>query len=281
MKNWVIFALLATQSCGNKNDVAPALATCGGDGCHPGSGVTVVPGAGTGGASSVTDVDGGVTLTVSAVAFATSSSDATTWSLSNVKNVTEFVSVKASSASGAIVSSTGSSPIVLAGVSTDNFAWVSASPTSASSAYLSSIVSIANWKTTSVNIPLLVADDFAFVSSLLTTAPLTLDSTKAQVALKIVDINGNGVKNARIQDPGAVTVAYANSGVWIDVSLAPFTDLSGRVVVVNLPAPTAPGTFATITAYGNNASGTQVMSTGILPIEAGFVSYGTLLLDLR
>jgi len=279
MKHWAIIALLATLGCGNKSDVAPPLATCGSDGCHPGSGVSVVPG--TGGSSSVTDVDGGVTLTVNGVAFASSSSDSNAWSLSNVKNVTESLKVQAASVSGSVLTSTGSSPIVLAGVSTDNFAWVSASPTSTSSAYLSSIISIANWTTTSVSVPLMLADDFAFVSSLLTTTPLTLDATKAQLAIKIVDVNGNGVRNARIKDPGAATVAYANSGVWTDVSLGPFTDESGRVVVVNLPAPTTPGTFATITPYGNNTSGTEVTSTGVLPIEAAFVSFGTILLDLR
>jgi hypothetical protein len=281
MKNWAMFAILATQSCSNKNDVPPALATCGGDGCHPGSGITVVPGAGTGGTNSATEGDGGVTLTINAVAFASSSSDSNAWSLSNVKSVTEAVNVQASSAAGTVVSSTSSSPIVLTGVSTNNYAWVSAKPTSTSSAYLSSIVSIANWTTGDVSIPLLAAVDLDFVSSLLTTSTLTLDSAKAQLAIKIVDINGNGVKNARIKDPGAATVAYADSGVWIDVSLEPYTDLSGRVVIVNLPAPTAAGTFATITAYGNNSSGVQVTSTGTLPIEAGFVSYGTILLDLR
>ena len=280
MKNWAILAFLATLSCGNKSDVAPPLANCSSDGCHPGSGISVVPGT-TGGSSSVTETDGGITLTVNTVAFVSSSSDSSAWAMSNVKNVTESVKVQAASGSSTPVSSTGISPIVLAGVSTDALAWVSASPTSTSSAYLSSIISIANWTTTSVNVPLLVADDFAFVSSLLTTTPLTLDSATAQLAIKIVDINGNGVKNARIIDPGAVTVAYANAGVWIDVSLAPFTDLSGRVVVVNLPAPATPGGFATITAYGNNSLGTQVANTGVMPIEAGFVSYGTILLDLR
>jgi hypothetical protein len=279
MKNWACFALLGTLSCGNKSDVPPALATCGSDGCHPGSGSSVVPGS-TGGSGSVTEVDGGVSLIINTIAFSLSS-DSTAWSLSNVKNVTESVNVQAASGSGTVVSSTGSSPIVLAGVRTDPYAWVSARPISTSSAYLSSIISIANWTATSVNIPLLVADDFTFVSGLLTTTPLSLDSAKAQMAIKIVDINGNGVKNARIQDPGAATVAYANAGAWIDVSLAPYTDLSGRVVVVNLPAPATPGGFATITAYGNNVSGTQVTSTGVLPIEAGFVSYGTILLDLR
>jgi len=281
MKNWAIFTLLATLSCGNKSDVAPPLATCSSDGCHPGSGVSVVPGSG--GTNSVTDViDGRVTLTINTVAFVSSSSDSNAWSLSNVKNVTELVKVQESSGSGtAVVSSTGLSPIVLAGVSTAPYAWVSASPTSTSSAYLSSIISIANWTTTSVNVPLLAAEDFDLASSLLTTTPLTPDSARAQLAIKIIDVNGNGVKNARILDPGAVTLAYANSGVWIDVSLDPFTDMSGRVVVVNLPAPTTPGGFATITAYGNNVSGTQVTSTGVMPFEAGFVSYSTILLDLR
>jgi hypothetical protein len=169
---------------------------------------------------------------------------------------------------------------MLSTVATGVYAWASAKPTTKNSIYLPGIVSIANWSTEQLDIPLLLRDDFSFVSGLYTTTTLSLDLTKAQVAVKVVDAQGNGVKSARIANPGGDTLAYANQGTWVDASLEPFTDTSGRVVVINVPAPTLPGGLITVTAYGNNLAGAQITATVALPIEAGFVSYGTVLLNL-
>jgi hypothetical protein len=224
------------------------------------------------------DAGSGITLTINVVGFSGSNSRA--WSLASVRTVLDSVSVQAPTVGGTISTTTGPSPLVLSNVSTGANAWVSASPATTASIYLPSLVSVANRDGTTLDIPLLLRDEFSFVSGLFTQTTLSLDSTKAQLALKIEDAAGNGVKNARISNPGGVTVAYANFGAWIDTSLDPFTDESGRVAVINLPAPAAPGAFVTVTAYGDNGSGTQVKATGTLPIEAGFVSYGTILLDL-
>ncbi len=273
--------LLVPLSCASKHDSAPPLGTCGGQGCLPISGESGQPQASGGNSGAVADAGNGVSLTVNAVAFANPMTGSLAWSLSSVKAVSEVIKVQARAVDGTISSETGSSPVVLGKVDPGAYAWLSVAPANASSIYLPTLIDIADRKTTTLDVPLLLKDDFSFVAGLFTQSTLSLDASQAQLALRIEDSDGNGVRNARIVNPGGATVAYANSGAWIDTSLDPFTDASGRVTVINLPAPQVPGTFVTVTAYAQDSSGTQVNSSTRLPIEAGFVSYGTILLQLR
>ncbi len=279
MRNWQILVGGLCLCGASKQIEAPPLAQCGEQGCHPILG-GAQHGASTGGTNGgVGDAGDGVSLTVQAVEFV--NSGARSWALSSTREIIESITARAPASDGSIATSTGASPVTLTKVHTGSFAWVSASPTAAGSTYMPSLVSIANWGTTTVHVPLFPRAEFSFVAGLFTQTTLTLDSTRAQLALKIVDPDGNGVRNARIANPGGAALAYANAGTWIDASLDPYTDDSGRVVVINLPAPGAPGTFATLTAYGNDSTGTRITAMDRLPVEAGFVSYGILVLDLR
>jgi hypothetical protein len=74
-------------------------------------------------------------------------------------------------------------------------------------------------------------------------------------------------------------MAYASMDTWVDVSSTnnPATDVSGRLMAVNLNAGKQPGGFVTVTITGLSLQGSPLTVTGLVPIQTGFVSYGTVL----
>jgi hypothetical protein len=276
LRRWA--AVLSLSAC-SSHVSAPPLANCSGEGCHQ-TGYGIGSGyVGTGGSTSTTDAGSSFSATVSAVTFAPVATDVLAWSLSNVKAFSDAVEVKVLSSTGTVLTSSGSGSFTFDAVSNSDGSWATARPT-ATSLYLPGMISLAQ-VTGAVNVPLMLTDDFAFLASLVHTPTVTLDTKNyAQVVIKVVDSQGNGVRNARVADIGAAATAYASAGAWVDSSTGPYTDLSGRVVMVNLAAAAAPGTFATITASGTNSLGNAVSTTALVPIEVGFVSYAAVVLSL-
>ena len=284
-RTWLSLLLVGMSGCAcSSHEKAPPLAKCGTDGCNPATGINAS--LASGGSNSVSDAGGagnGISLTVSAVAFTDNGSGSSAWTMAYVKGLSDDVAVDVPSVLGTILTLTGPTPLTFSsGVSTGVQAWVSVRPTLTGSVYLPGIVSISNLSSMSVSVPLLQVNDFDFIQGLLTTVPLTLDSTKAQVVVKVVDSQGNGVRNAQIADLGGAAQAYSSSGAWIAMSttLNPFTDASGRIVAINLPAASTPGGFVTVTASGTNTLGVSVAASALMPVEAGFVTYGTVVLLL-
>jgi hypothetical protein len=282
-RTWLSLLLVGMSgyAC-SSHETAPPLAKCGADGCNPATGIN--SSLASGGSSSVSDAGGagnGISLTVTAVAFTDSSADSLAWSLSGVRSLSDIVEVAVPSVIATILTNTGSGPLTFTGVITGDQAWASASPTTTGSIYLPGIVGLANPSGSSVSIPLLLTDDFAFIPSLLNAAAPSLDRTKAQVVVKVVDGQGNGVRNARIADLGAAAMAYSSAGSWVDTSLSPYTDASGRVIGINIPAPlNSVVGLLNVTASGLDTSGDSVTASIFMPIEVGFVTYGTIVLPL-
>ncbi len=270
---WLGLAMTTWAACSSK-DIAPPLAHCEAQLCNPNP---IVAGGGVGGSGGV---DSGINpvaanLDVHVVGFTGSQIDTTAWSTSSVQDLSGTFTVQFSAADGTAPQVLGSNPIAIANALASGVGWVMATP-EASSGYYPGITGIASDATASISVPLLRVSDFDFVQTLLSTKALSIDLTQAQIVLKIVDSSGYGVSGLRVYDIGSAALAYANLGNWVDGSAGATTDVSGRVVAVNLPASDALNRSVNVYAYGPNLQGvTQTVYTQ-LPILAGFVTYGTL-----
>lgn len=274
------FAVVLSLSACSSQVTSPPLASCSGEGCHS-TGAGVGAGyTGTGGGATISDAGSSFNATISAVTFAPASTDVLAWSLSNINAFSDIVEIDVLAASGTVLTNTGAGALTFDAISNSGNSWALARPT-ATSLYLPGMISLANVLGPTVNIPLMLADDFTFLSSVVRSPTVTIDTKDyAQVVVKVVDSQGNGVRNAQVTGPTAAATVYSSSGGWVDSSTGPYTDTSGRVVIVNLAASTTPGTFATVTASGVNSLGTTVAATALVPIEVGFVSYVAVLLSL-
>ena len=272
---WII-ALSLLTACSSQT-VAPALAHCNDAGCSPN---TIVAG-GNGGSGNTADSGNGLgmTLNVSVVEFDQNVAGASAWSPTAVKELSGTFTANVPSPQGTILTATGASPFTLPNALVSEQSWVSVTPASGS-VYLPGMHNIPSVNAVSVSVPLLQNRDLEFVQTLLSTQPLTVDRTKAQVVVKVIDANGGGVLGVRALDIGAQAMAYAAGNTWIDAatSTIPATDGSGRVMAINLNASNQPGGFVTVTVTGGlSPQGSPLTVTGLIPIQAGFVSYGTVL----
>lgn len=272
--------LLVGSGCSHHNETAPPLADCTGEGCKTSGGGSVRFASGTGGQTSADAGTTGNTLSVTAVTFADNGAERIGWSMSSTTKLVTSVSLVYSKFPSGTLTASGASPITITKVNSDAYSWLSATP-SIGTGYLASIISIAGVTGGNVNIPLLRSDSLNFVPTLMATSAMTLDSSKAQVVVKVVDAQGLGVAKARIRDLAAGAIAYSSNGSWVEQSLDPVTDISGRVVIVNLTTGAVPGSFATVTAYADNSDDTVATSTVLLPVQAGFVTYGTIPLTIK
>lgn len=272
--------MVGCWGCSHHNETAPPLADCTGEGCKSNSGGSVRIASGTGGQTSVDAGTTGNTLSVTAVTFADNGAERLGWSMSSITNLVTSVSLVYSKFPSGTLTASGTSPITITEVNSDAYGWLSATPSSGAG-YLASIISIAGITGGNVNIPLLRSDSLSFVPTLMASSALTLDSSKAQVVVKVVDSQGLGVAKARIRDLAAGAIAYSSNGAWVEQSLDPMTDTSGRVVIINLTTGAVPGSFATVTAYADNSDDTVATSTILLPVQAGFVTYGTIPLTIK
>ena len=267
----IVLAFLAACS---SRDVAPGLASCSASGCNP---KTIVSGTGFGGAGNAIDSGTlGVTLNVSVVEFDHGVTGAKTWSTASVQELSGTFTVNLPSTLGTLLTETGGSPLTFDNVLVSGQSWVSAVP-AANSGHSPGMRNIPADSAGSVSVPLLRTSDLEFVPTLLSTQPLTIDSSKAQVAIKVADANGAGVSGVRALDMGAAAMAYLSGNIWIDTSTNPATDVSGLIIAINLNALSQPGGLVTATLTGLTSQGLQLTVTGLIPVQAGFVSYGTVL----
>ncbi len=272
---WVI-ALSLLTACSSQT-IAPALAHCNDAGCNPN---TIVAG-GNGGSGNGADSGNGlgITLNVYVVEFDQNVAGGAAWSPTAVRQLDGTFTANVPSTQGTILTATGPSPITLANALVSDQSWVTVTPATGS-VYLSGMHNIPAVNAASVSVPLLQTRDLDFVQTLLSTQPLSVDPAKAQVVVKVIDINGSGVSGVRVLDIGAQAMAYAAGNTWIDAatSTLPVTDVSGRVMAINLSASNQPGSFVTVTITGGlSPQGSPLTVTGLIPIQAGFVSYGTVL----
>lgn len=274
-RQWLVIALGLLTACSSQT-IAPALAHCNDAGCNPN---TIVSG-GNGGSGNAFDSGNGlgVTLNVSIVEFNQNATGSAAWSPSNVQELSGTFTANVPSSLGTILSVTSASPITIENALVSEQSWVSVTPASGS-VYLPGMHNIPSVNAASVSVPLLQTRDLDFVQSLLSTQPLTLDLTKAQVIVKVVDSGGSGVPGVRALGLGAQVMAYASGSSWVDDSTNPntATDVSGRLMAINLNASPQPGGFVTVTVTGLSPQGSTLTVTGLIPIQAGFVSYGTIL----
>jgi hypothetical protein len=214
---------------------------------------------------------------VSVVRFS-NNDGALAWSTSGALGLSGTFTVNLPSVAGTILTYTGPSPTTLFAdvLASDTAAWVTAAP-APNSGFLPGIRNIPSDTTASISVPLLQNADLNFVPSLLSTQALSVDFTKAQIVVKVVDQNGLGVSGVRAHDMGGAAMAYASGANWVDSSSSPTTDPSGRVMGINVSAASQPGGFVTATIVGVNPQGQQTIALRSIPIQAGFVSYGTVL----
>jgi hypothetical protein len=99
------------------------------------------------------------------------------------------------------------------------------------------------------------ADPFALVRAStmetiydLLTVPITLDPSRAQVVLRVVNESGAGIAGVRVTAPSAGVVIYAASGAFSDAETQ--TDLTGLVVLANAPAGAWPGSLLSVSFAG-------------------------------
>jgi hypothetical protein len=270
---WLALVLTTLAACSSK-DVAPALAHCAPQSCNPNP---IVAGGGVGGSGGA---DSGINpvaadLDVHVVGFTDNGIDAAAWSTSNAQDLNGTFAVQFSAADGTVTKVSGSNPIAVVNALASGIGWVMATP-EANSGHYPGITGIASDAAVSISVPLLRVNDFDFVPTLLSTKVLNVDLTKAQIVLKIVDGSGYGVSGLRVYDIGSDALAYDNLGNWLDASTGATTDVSGRVVAINLPASDTFVRSVNVYAYGPDLQGvTQTVYTQ-LPILAGFVTYSTL-----
>jgi hypothetical protein len=217
-------------------------------------------------------------MNVFVVEFDHSVTGANTWSTASVQELSGTFTVDLPSTLGTILTLSGGSPLAFDNVLVTGQGWVSAVPAT-NSGHFPGMRNIPADSAGSVNVPLLRTNDLDFVSTLPSTLPLTVDSTKAQVVIKVVDANGVGVSGVTALDMGAAAMAYLSGSFWTlpPVIPVPTTDVSGLIMAINLNALSQPGGFVTATITGINPQGLQVTVTGLIPVQAGFVSYGTVL----
>ncbi len=226
----IVFAFLAACS---SRDVTPGLAPCAASGCNPNT-IVSSAGLGVGGAASGSDSGVlGLSMNVSVVEFDHGVSGANTWSTNAVQELSGTFTVNLPSTLGTVLTETGGSPLSFDNVLVSSQSWVTAAP-AANSGYFSGMRSIPADNAGSVSVPLLRTSDLDFVPTLVSTQPLTVDTSKAQVVIKVVDINGAGVAGVRASDMGAAAMAYLSGNTWIDTTTNPPTDASGLIMAINL-----------------------------------------------
>lgn len=260
--------------CGTKSDPAPPLAACNNPAtCNP---RIIVANQSTGGSSNGGAAStSGITLEVNAVQF-NGSSGVQAWSPADVQSLDGTFEVHASAINGGVTTNTSTNSIELQNVDNTGNGWVSVKP-SANNGFYPGMHAVPLDSGSSLTVPLLRVTDFDFVPTLLSTAAVAIDTTKAQLVVKIVDGNGDGVSGLTVSNLGGDVMVYADRGDWVDASLGqPFTDESGRVIAINLDASPSAVRLATFTATGPSTQGVLQSKTGLFPIQSGFVTYGTL-----
>ena len=274
---WLTLVALISSACGSKQDPAPPLLACNSATCNP---VAIVAGGATGGSSNGgSESTSGIALNVSVVEFTGTTSGSQAWSPQSVQELGGTFEVRARSVSGAALTATGPSPVELQNVVADGTGWISVKP-SADSVFLPGLHLVPLDSVLSLSVPLLRVSDFDFVPALLSTKALTIDSTRAQLVLKFVDPSGAGVSGLTVSPLGGDAMAYAILQNWVDASAtsaATTTDSSGRVIGINIPASPTAVSLANVNATGVNLQGVSQTVTGFFPIQAGFVTFGTLL----
>jgi len=274
---WLTLVALVSSACGSKKDPAPPLLVCNSATCNP---VAIVVGGATGGSSNGgTESTSGIALNVRVVEFTGTTSGSPAWSPQSVQELSGTFEVRARSVSGAGLTATGPSPVELQNVVADGTGWISVKP-SADSVFLPGLHLVPLDSVLSLSVPLLRVSDFDFVPALLSTKALTIDSTRAQLVIKFVNPSGAGVSGLTITPLGGDAMAYASNQSWVDASTSSTTvttDDSGRVIGINIPASLSTVSLANVNATGLNSQGVSQTVTGFFPIQAGFVTFGTLL----
>jgi hypothetical protein len=107
------------------------------------------------------------------------------------------------------------------------------------------------------------ADPFALVRAStmeniydLLTLPITLDSARAQVVLRVVNGAGVGIPGVRVTAPSAGVVIYAASGAFSDAETQ--TDVTGLVVLANAPAGAWPGSLLSVSFAGTETGAAEL-----------------------
>lgn len=277
---FVVVALGLLTACSSKTDT-PALAHCTASDCNPNT--LVSSGQGTSGADSGSSTLG-VSLSVSVVGFNGGNSGSDAWSTSNAVGLGGNFTVSVPLTDGTVYTNTGPSPTPLIAnvLVSDQASWVAATPPTGS-AYLPGMRGIPSNTVGSISVPLLQISDLdAALAQLL----LQVDPTQsAQVVVKVIDpTTGGGLAGVRAQDMSGTAMAYANSGAWINATTNPTatTDSSGLIMAISLSASTSsansqPTRSVLATIVGVNPQGLAIAPFTSIPIENGFVSYGTVL----
>lgn len=91
----------------------------------------------------------------------------------------------------------------------------------------------------------------------LLTVPITLDSGRAQIVLRLVNDAGAGMAGVRVTAQSAEVVVYAASGGFSDAEMQ--TDNTGLVVLANTPASAWPGSLVSVSFAGSDTGATELL----------------------
>jgi hypothetical protein len=169
---------------------------------------------------------------------------------------TDSAEIRVEKAGGGAVTGTwnGSDPFRIANVLEGRAVWALGTPTAALNN--DALPTLEPVRTDNPNSEGLVeADPFALVRAStmqniydLLTLPITLDSSRAQVVLRVVNGSGVGLPGVRVTAPSAEVVIYAASGAFSEAETQ--TDATGLVVLANAPASPWPGSLASVSFAG-------------------------------
>jgi hypothetical protein len=260
--------------CADHRERAPA--TCLGDcGLSPGlgTGLPTDP-EGEGGANGEGGSDAGTSKTVDLtgnVRILNDDLDIETSSL-----LTGEVDLKAEGENGRLVTAhwNGADPFALAGLPPSTAAWVLATPKSpaaddalpALDAVRTNVTDPAGVVTLSLYLVHTTSIDHVF--ELASVVPVTRDPAKGQLVVRFAaksDTSGAALAGLTITAPSAENVLYGASNGFSD--LATETDITGTIVLANVPSAPFPGALVTLQITGAKTTGVQVRAvTGAVTI---------------
>jgi hypothetical protein len=260
-----VFAAALVLGCASnngQNDAPPP--TCVGDcGLPPGLGSGLPPtdggdgGPGEGGTSGT-----GVVLTGTVQQINDETNFVTTGPF------TSTATLQAEGADGTTVTGMwdGSNPFALQGVVSAAPAWVLTTPLNA--AAVDALPAMEPVNTNSPNAQGVVTANIGLVRSTtidaifsLTTTPISNDTTKGQIILRLVDKTSTSamppaLSGVSVSVPSAQVILYGASGSFSDVANA--TDPTGVVVLANVGAASWPGALVSVEFSGTRSGGAQI-----------------------